>query len=135
MTEAEWLAADDAKPMRAHLRGRRVSERKLRLFACGFFRLRWPAAGAGPERGAGEAVLALGDRRWLLRAGVVRRCALLRCVFGNAFRPAPALAPSVLAHKGGTAPKLAQAIYEERSFERLPVLADALEDAGCADPD
>jgi hypothetical protein len=32
-------------------------------------------------------------------------------------------------------PKLAQAIYDDRAFDRLPVLADALEDAGCTDPD
>ena len=30
--------------------------------------------------------------------------------------------------------KLAQAVYQERSFAELPVLADALEDAGCSDP-
>jgi hypothetical protein len=27
--------------------------------------------------------------------------------------------------------RLAQGIYEDRAFDRLPVLADALEEAGC----
>jgi hypothetical protein len=58
---------------------------------------------------------------------------LLRCLIGNPFRPSPTLAPAVLAWNGGTVPKLAAAIYEERAFDRLPVLADALEDAGCTD--
>ena len=31
--------------------------------------------------------------------------------------------------------KLAEAIYEERAFDRLAVLADALEEAGCTNPD
>jgi hypothetical protein len=31
--------------------------------------------------------------------------------------------------------KLAQAVYDERAYDRLPVLADALEDAGCHDAD
>jgi hypothetical protein len=63
------------------------------------------------------------------------RGGILRCIFGNPFRRAPALAPAVLAWDGGTVPKLAAAIYEERAFGRLPVLADALEDAGCTDAD
>jgi hypothetical protein len=29
--------------------------------------------------------------------------------------------------------KLARGIYHERAFDRLPVLADALEEAGCTD--
>jgi hypothetical protein len=32
-------------------------------------------------------------------------------------------------------PKLAASIYEQRAFDRLPVLADALEEAGCTDAD
>ena len=33
----------------------------------------------------------------------------------------------------GAARRIAEAIYEERAYDRLPVLADALEDGGCAD--
>jgi len=52
---------------------------------------------------------------------------LLRCVIGNPFRPVT-LYPAWL-HP--TVPALAQAIYDDRAFDRLPMLADALEDAGC----
>jgi hypothetical protein len=57
---------------------------------------------------------------------------LLRCIFGlfNSARSVPA---SILAWNGGTVVRLAEAIYEERSFERLPIFADALEEAGCTD--
>jgi hypothetical protein len=35
----------------------------------------------------------------------------------------------------GIIPKLAQAIYNKRAFDRLPILAAALEKAGCTDQD
>jgi hypothetical protein len=56
---------------------------------------------------------------------------LVRDVFANPFRP-------VVVDPGWrTADVLAVArgIYEERAFDRLPLLADALMDAGCADED
>jgi hypothetical protein len=59
---------------------------------------------------------------------------LLRDVFAHSFRPSP-LDPSWLAWNGGTVPKLAQAIYDDRRFSDLPILADALEEAGCTDAD
>jgi hypothetical protein len=61
----------------------------------------------------------------------LQQCQLLRDIFGNPFRPLPRLNPSWLAAEGGTVPKLAASIYEERAFDRLPILADALEEAGC----
>jgi hypothetical protein len=62
----------------------------------------------------------------------VTRCGLLRCVFGNPVHPA-AIDPAIFRWNDGTAVKLAQGIYDDRAFDRLPILADALEDAGCTD--
>jgi hypothetical protein len=56
---------------------------------------------------------------------------ILRCVFGNPFRPV-AVDPNWLT---STVLALAQGIYEERAFDRLPILADALQDAGCDNED
>jgi hypothetical protein len=57
---------------------------------------------------------------------------VLQDIFGRlAFRPLPRLNPAWLAWEGGTVAKLATAAYEERAFDRLPILADALEEAGC----
>jgi hypothetical protein len=57
---------------------------------------------------------------------------ILRCIFGNPFRPV-SLDPAWLTWNDATVPKLAQAAYAGRAFDRLPILADALEEAGCAD--
>jgi hypothetical protein len=57
--------------------------------------------------------------------------AILRCIFGNPYRPVP-FDPS---WRTSTVLGLATAVYAERAFDRLPILADALEDAGCDQPD
>lgn len=57
---------------------------------------------------------------------------LLRDVVGNPFRPVT-IPAAVLAWDDGTIPKLAQAIFEGRTFGEAAVLADALEEAGCGD--
>jgi len=69
----------------------------------------------------------LHEERW--NAERRMQCFLLREVFGNPFRPA-AIDPSWLT---STVTQLAQAIYDDRAFDRMPILADALEDAGCTD--
>jgi hypothetical protein len=56
---------------------------------------------------------------------------LVRDVIGNPFRTQPAILTEVLAWNDGTVLRLAQGVYEERAFEQLPILADALLDAGC----
>src|SRR4051812_31401191 len=68
---------------------------------------------------------------WTVGHGPSREAeaAVLRDIFGNPFAP-PALDPSwrtpaVLA--------VAKAIYAERRFEDMPILADLLEELGCRD--
>ena len=55
-----------------------------------------------------------------------QQASLIRCIIGDPFRPVRVeprwVTPTVLS--------LAQSIYEERDFDRLPILADALREAG-----
>jgi hypothetical protein len=53
-------------------------------------------------------------------------------VFGNPFRPLPTVTCDWLAWNDGTVRRIAERVYEQQRFEDLPVLADALEDAGCS---
>jgi hypothetical protein len=66
-----------------------------------------------------------------LRAEQLAQCHLVREVFGNPFRPV-AINPAWLT---SDVVLLARGIYEERAFDRLPILADALQDAGCDSDD
>jgi hypothetical protein len=65
---------------------------------------------------------------------------ILRCIFGPLTSRLVAVDPAWLAWHGGAAVRLALAVYEERELPsghldrtRLAILADMLEEAGCAD--
>jgi hypothetical protein len=73
---------------------------------------------------------AIYGREWIEPEEQEQQVLLLREVFGNPFRPVARLGPPSQAVTG-----LAREAYEGRAFELLPLLADALEDAGCDDPE
>ncbi|HLW66160.1 MAG TPA: hypothetical protein VKS79_12685 [Gemmataceae bacterium] len=74
------------------------------------------------RRVGGRTGVITDDRRLQIR--------LLRDIFGNPFRPI-AINPAWLTWRDGTVGKLAQTIYDDRRFDLLPILADALQEASC----
>jgi hypothetical protein len=66
---------------------------------------------------------------------LARLAALVRDIFGPLPFRRVAVEPSWLTWNSGAVAKLARAIYDGRALERLPVLADALEEAGCTNVD
>jgi hypothetical protein len=60
-----------------------------------------------------------------------QHCRIVRDLFP--FRPIT-IAPQWLRWEQGQLARLALALYEEQRFEDMPILADALEEAGCDDP-
>jgi hypothetical protein len=198
MTEVEWLACTDPKPMlEFHSTSDTLSERKARLFSVACCRQIWlliedqryretvgekearadqlspPASSLIDADSRPEAVgitlsqlavrfamAALLEDRWLnvpamcaraaSEGGIILsrmnpekiiQCCLLRCIFGNPFRPV-SLNPAVLTWNDATVVRLAQTAYDEREMPagtldngRLKVLADALEEAGSTGAD
>lgn len=97
---------------------------------------RWastPTPRGSPESTANDARVLLAFRAGLDAAKTEARaqCGLLRDIVGPPVLPA--VQGAWLSYYGGVVRRLAEAIYEERAFDRLPILADALEDAGCSD--
>jgi hypothetical protein len=81
-----------------------------------------------PFHQAAEAVAeASNNREEALVIELLAQCDFIRDVFGNPFRPIT-LNPSWLT---STVIALATGIYSEKAFDRMPILADALQDAGC----
>jgi hypothetical protein len=64
------------------------------------------------------------------RRGRSQEAVLLHDIIGDPFRPVT-IRPDWLAWDDGRVLSLARTIYDQRTFDLLPVLADALEDAGC----
>lgn len=170
MTEAEWMTCRDRQPMMEEFRGK-LSDRKLRLFACACCRIEnfadgfastsemeeaheqsylaaadsngeaawwathpdtWYAAFDAAYASAGrEAILGWPGRnddneeKFLKEHAECTR--ILRDIFGNPFRPVA----FNTSWRSSTLLVLATGIYVERAFERLPILADALQDEGC----
>nr|AIA11533.1 Unknown Function [uncultured bacterium] len=155
MTETEWAICTKPEVMRQFLRGK-SSERKNMLFltsscylATLVLRWTWPrtfievgeriADGLASTDEITSANMAglLCDKIPLLlgregRSLHAEQAKFLRCIYGNPFRPVKA-DPLWLTWNDSTIPQLARTIYEERDFDLLPILADALEDAGCTD--
>jgi len=61
------------------------------------------------------------------------KCSKLRCIFGPLPFRSVSIKTAWLTWHDGTIPKLAQVIYDDRAYDRLPILADAIEEAGCTD--
>jgi hypothetical protein len=89
----------------------------------------------GPWQGGRMIILALqqaqtdGQARDWSRNLARKPLQLVHEIFGNPFRPVT-FDPR---WRTSDALGLARSIYEDRAFDRMPVLADALMDAGCAD--
>jgi hypothetical protein len=69
------------------------------------------------------------DMRWGLDNQELQ-ANLLRDIFGNPFKR-PRLDRTWFKHQAGDAARIAASIYDDRSFDELPILADALMDAEC----
>lgn len=161
MTEHEWLICTDPQLMLNALRlresvggtpGPLISNRKLRLFACACCRLNGCKDNDidGYENGTREPPITsltewanawASQPTWLVKQET--KTALLREIVGNPFRPVITAegerwittSQKSFRYRTPTVIAIAKAIHDERAFDRMPILGDALEDASCGDQD
>jgi hypothetical protein len=128
---AGWVAAEAAARAALEDGGRETEWGEVHGVEAAPHCLREAARDAARARGV------VGPRAWEAASHreMATQALLLRDVFGNPFRPPPPLDARWLAWNGGAVRRLAAAVYEGRAFDRLPILADALEEAGCTDAD
>ena len=140
MTEAEWLAWKEPKAMLNFI-GEKASSRKLRLLITAYTRRylsqldEWNRERTTEKADQLER-LADADLSGVsvgLNTGNWQPAdtPLVRELFGNPFRPV-AFARE---WRTDTAVTLARQMYEARGFSAMPILADALQDAGCDSDD
>jgi hypothetical protein len=158
MTEVEWLACEDPTPMLEFLRGK-VSDRRLYLLSIACIRffsqptsedttftLELFEADADFDNPQLQIAidseyvqsdlgfvgnpfrLAENATRQMHQFGERERTQFMRDIFGNPFHPI-VFDPSWLT---STVVAVAQQMYESRDFSAMPILADALQDAGCS---
>jgi hypothetical protein len=162
MTEAQWLASADPQRMLRLITLQesprcglfpRPSDRKLRLFVeacrdvCNCLEREQLYSTADAAAAYQDVAGCPSTKEY--------RAALLRDIFSNPWhryywnpwsngkgkslrRDRPhvdefVMDSDTLAWNDGTVQKITQAIYDERRFEEMPILADALEEAGCQD--
>lgn len=100
--------------------------------ACGGL-VRWDIAEYASSNAASAVAAGAppGKRTAARRDATAAQYMALREIFGNPFRPV-AFDP---AWRTSDVIALANGIYDERAFDQLPILADALQDAGCDSDD
>jgi hypothetical protein len=131
--EAAERRAERATSVQELKAARSLTKQQLRRFSwCAY----WAAAPGARRKDMAAAVryVLLHALLWERQVPGLRPrlCGLLREVAGSPIQPVQAVSAWLEAH-AAAAPAIARAIYEERAFDRLPLLADALEDAGCTD--
>jgi hypothetical protein len=134
MTEKQWLGCADPVSMIERLR--ELSWERLSRFAAAYSGRPYHALSpqvlsAGSDPGTGPYLWMAQaddhDNQWAEPWDPAAALPLLRCLFGSLFRPV-SFSP---AWRTDTAVALARQMYESRDFSAMPLLADALQDAGC----
>lgn len=100
-----------------------------RLFETPFWAAR---AAAGPEV---VHVLTDHSQHQVFSDEEAIQCQLLRDIFGPMPPKVFEFGQSIVIWNNGLVKNLAQTVYDDRAFGRLPLLADALQKAGCSDAD
>jgi hypothetical protein len=153
MSESEWLTSTDPAAMLEALRftphdgssrlGDKFSDRKLRL-ACQAVIIGCNRVPVNEDFAKNElqewasSCFGLAQKGSLLsNYPYLDRCAILRDIIGNPWRPITEVYPGGFSVMSNTSvlmvSQLANVIYDKRRFDLMPILADALEEAGCED--